>query len=73
MSRNYKTLIAIFLGLLSFVGVFFASRFDFNGFSINITWSLMLPLLVALAWGVKYGVISVVASPIILSLYSRFL
>ncbi|NMA69144.1 MAG: two-component sensor histidine kinase, partial [Desulfitobacterium sp.] len=65
MSRSYKTLISILFGLISFVGVFFASRFDFNGFSINITWSLMLPLLVALAWGIKYGVISVVASPII--------
>ncbi|MEL1135632.1 ATP-binding protein [Desulfitobacterium sp. THU1] len=65
MSKRYKTFISISFGLISFVGVFFASRFDFNGFSINITWSLMLPLLVALAWGTKYGVISVVASPII--------
>ncbi|AFL98815.1 bacteriophytochrome (light-regulated signal transduction histidine kinase) [Desulfitobacterium dehalogenans ATCC 51507] len=65
MSQRYRTFISILFGLISFVGVFFASRFDFNGFSINITWSLMLPLLVALAWGTKYGVISVVASPII--------
>lgn len=65
MGQRYKTFKSIIFGLISFVGVFFASRFDFNGFSINITWSLMLPLLVALAWGTKYGVVSVVASPII--------
>lgn len=55
----YKTAISTILGLIGFVGIFYSSRFNFNGFYINFTWSIMLPLLVTLGWGRKYGVISI--------------
>lgn len=58
-SSLYKSVVSILLGFLGFVGIFYSSRFDFNGFSINFTWSIALPLLVALAWGIKYGILSI--------------
>ncbi|MEG1796080.1 MAG: ATP-binding protein [Clostridium sp.] len=58
-TKLYKTAISIILGLIGFVGIFYSSRFNFNGFYINFTWSIMLPLLVTLGWGRKYGIISI--------------
>lgn len=55
----YKMSTAIVLGFMGFVGTFYSSRFDFNGFSINFTWSIILPMLVTLAWGRRYGIISI--------------
>lgn len=55
----YKISTAIVLGFLGFIGTFYSSRFDFNGFSINFTWSIILPMLVTLAWGRRYGIISI--------------
>lgn len=67
----YKITLSIILGLVGFIGVFYSSRFDFNGFSINFTWSLILPLLVSLAWGIRYGVISITLG--LIALYPFFL
>lgn len=55
----YKMIISILLGLLSFVGIFYSIRIEFSGTSINFALSLMLPMLVALAWGWKYGFLSI--------------
>lgn len=71
----YHTFVSIIMGLIGFIGIFYATRFDFNGFSINFAWSIILPLLVTLAWGKKYGVISitlgfVVVYPFILGSYN---
>lgn len=57
--RHYKFWVSVIMGILGFLGIFFSSSYDFNGFSINFAWSLSLPLLVSLAWGAKYGLYSV--------------
>ena len=62
----YKIFVSIFLGLIGFIGIFFSSRFYFNGFYINFSWSITLPLLVTLAWGIKYGIISITLGLVIL-------
>lgn len=55
----YKIIISILLGFLSFLGIFYSIRIEFSGTSINFALSLMLPMLVALAWGWKYGLLSI--------------
>lgn len=55
----YRMIISILLGILSFVGIFYSIRIEFSGASINFALSLMLPMLVALAWGWKYGLLSI--------------
>lgn len=54
----YKTLISISLGLLGSVGTFFALRFKVDKFNLDFMWSMILPMLVNQAWGVKYGLLS---------------
>ncbi|CQR47309.1 Phytochrome-like protein cph1 [Paraliobacillus sp. PM-2] len=71
----YKTIVSLMMGFIGFLGIFVSSSFDFNGFSVNFTWSLILPLLVSLAWGIKYGIISitlglVIVYPFILGSYN---
>lgn len=56
---SYALVVSILLGLLGFLGSFFSSQYGFNQFSINIIWSLILPILVVLAWGLPYGIISI--------------
>jgi len=63
---TYKIVVSVILGLIGFVGTFYSSRFDFNGFSINFAWSIILPLIVTLAWGIKYGIISITLGLIVL-------
>ena len=62
----YKFLTSIILGLIGFIGIFYSTRFDFNGFFINFPWSIMLPLMVTLAWGPKYGIVSITFGLVIL-------
>jgi signal transduction histidine kinase len=62
----YKCIVSIALGFAGFIGIFYSTRFDFNGFSINFPWSIILPMLVSLAWGVRYGIISITLSLIVL-------
>lgn len=62
----YKVFVSVVLGFVGFIGIFYSSRFDFNGFSINFAWSLILPLLVTLAWGMRYGIISITLGLIVL-------
>lgn len=69
----YKIIVSITLGIIGFIGVFYSSRFDFNGFSINFIWSMILPILVTLAWGIKYGLISIsliISYPFIVGSYN---
>ena len=54
-----RVIIAIILGLLGFIGSFYSSQYGFNAFSINIIWSIILPILVVLAWGTGYGLLSI--------------
>lgn len=62
----YKSITSIILGLVGFIGIFYSTRFDFNGFFVNFPWSIMLPLLVTLAWGSKYGIMSITLGLVIL-------
>lgn len=57
--RNiYKTLIAVGLGLICFVGTFLVLKFNVGPLNLDFVWSLIFPMLVNLAWGTKYGLIS---------------
>ncbi len=64
--KIYKYTISIILGFVGFIGIFYSTRFDFNGFSINFAWSIILPLLVTLAWGIRYGIISITLGMMVL-------
>ncbi len=55
----YKIIVSIIFGFAGFIGIFYCNRFDFNGFYINFSWSIALPLLVTLAWGRIYGMLSI--------------
>ncbi|SDK24116.1 ATP-binding protein [Natronincola ferrireducens] len=55
----YKITLSVMLGFIGFVGAFYSTRLNFNEFYINFPWSIILPLLVSLAWGPYYGVISI--------------
>ncbi|KAF0091148.1 MAG: integral membrane sensor signal transduction histidine kinase [Fusobacteria bacterium] len=55
----YKIIVSFLLGVISFIGIFYSIRIEFSGTSINFALSLMLPMLVALAWGWKYGFLSI--------------
>ena len=57
--KVYKIVVSILLGLISYIGIFYSIRIEFSGTSINFALSLMLPMLVALAWGWKYGLLSI--------------
>lgn len=57
--KIYKIIVSILLGLISYMGIFSSIRIEFSGTSINFALSLMLPMLVALAWGWKYGFLSI--------------
>lgn len=58
-NKLYKIFVSVLLGIISFIGIFYSIRIEFNGTSINFALSLMLPMLVALAWGWKYGFLSI--------------
>lgn len=62
----YKIIVSILLGVISFIGIFYSIRIEFSGTSINFALSLMLPMLVALAWGWKYGLLSISLSLVFL-------
>jgi PAS domain S-box-containing protein len=57
--ERYKVLISVLFGLLGFFGAFFSIRFDYGTVDIIVNWSLIFPLMVALAWGKKFGLISI--------------
>lgn len=58
-ARRYKLGISILFGLLGFLGTFFTTSIEFSGFSINFIWSIILPLVVSLAYGPWYGLFSI--------------
>lgn len=59
MKIPYKTSVSILLGWLGFIGIFYSSRVEFNQVFVNFPWSIILPLMVTLVWGTKYGLISI--------------
>lgn len=57
---RYKTAISIIMGFIGLVGGFYAIKFDYSDVNIIINWSLIFPLLVTMAWGIRYGCISII-------------
>lgn len=56
---TYKITFSILFGLLGFVtNLFLTIKFDFPPFTAVILIGLLFPLLIALAWGWKYGLLS---------------
>ncbi|HAX95224.1 MAG TPA: two-component sensor histidine kinase [Prolixibacteraceae bacterium] len=80
MLKNYKLerkklILSWLIGLFSLAGIFFSTRLAFNEFSINFPWSLILPMVVTLAWGRFYGMVclflgGVIIYPFILGPYN---
>ncbi|GKX68143.1 PAS domain S-box protein [Inconstantimicrobium mannanitabidum] len=56
----YKALVSLSFGILGFIGIFFSLRIKINQFNLDFIWSLMFPMLVTQAWGIKYGLLSAV-------------
>ncbi len=54
------------LGLTSFILILYSTRFSFNEFSINFPWGLTFPMLVTLAWGTPYGLVSLIGGGVLL-------
>jgi signal transduction histidine kinase len=54
----YKVIVSIILGLGCLIGAPYSITFPFSGFNISFVWSVIFPTLVTLAWGHKYGIIS---------------
>ena len=57
--RRYKMVVSLLMGVLAFAGIFWSVRLEYGSFNINFAFSLLLPMLVSLAWGWKYGLASV--------------
>ncbi|MZQ99717.1 MAG: GHKL domain-containing protein [Acidaminobacter sp.] len=65
LERN-KLILSWMIGLFSLAGIFFSTRLAFNEFSINFPWSLILPMVVTLAWGRFYGMVCLVLGGVII-------
>ncbi len=57
-SELKKVIISILFGLLGLTGSYFSFNYMVEDFTVTIVWSFIFPLLVALAYGWKYGLIS---------------
>ncbi|MBP2666499.1 MAG: integral rane sensor signal transduction histidine kinase [Firmicutes bacterium] len=55
---RYRFFISILMGSLCFLELYFPIHYSVLDFELNITWSRIFPLLVALAWGPRYGIVS---------------
>lgn len=53
-----KALISLLLGFAGFAGAFFSFKFSAPPLTLSILWSYSLPLLAALAYGGRYGLIA---------------
>lgn len=64
LERN-KFIVSWLIGLVSLAGILFSTRLAFNEFSINFPWSLILPMVVTLAWGRSYGMLCLLLGGVI--------
>lgn len=53
-----KVLISVLLGLAGFAGAFFSPQFSVPPLTLSILWSYTFPLLAAMAYGARYGLIA---------------
>jgi PAS domain S-box-containing protein len=56
--RIYKVTVSLLSGLMGLILIYASIRLNFSGFRLNFVWSIGFPLLVSLAWGPFYGLIS---------------
>jgi|GEM_PF-1219847 len=70
----YKVFISVLFGLLGLIGTFYSIQFNYVNDKIIINWSLIFPLLVAMAWGKRYGCISIILGLTVLYpfIYGRY-
>lgn len=59
MGEIYKIVISILFGLAGLIGAIHSIQFDYGDVRIIINWGLIFPLMIALAWGRRYGCISI--------------
>lgn len=59
--RGYKTVLSILFGLAGFALNFQTIIFPFGQYTVAILVGLLFPLLIALSWGWKYGLLSALA------------
>lgn len=57
---RYKVFISVMFGLLGFIGSLYSIQFHYSDVKIIICWSLIFPLMVVMAWGRRYGCISII-------------
>lgn len=59
VSKAYAWIVSWVFGILAFFGIFYSLRIQLDGTSINFALSLILPMLISLAWGHRYGLLSI--------------
>ena len=57
-SSQSKILISILFGILSVIFVKFGFEATLGEINVNIPWSLIFPLIIAIVYGSKYGIIA---------------
>lgn len=56
--ENYKIIISIIIGIIGFIASYHSVQLNYGIVKIVFNWGLIFPLLVTMAWGVRYGIIS---------------
>jgi PAS domain S-box-containing protein len=57
-SNFKKAVISILLGLAGFLGAYFSLNFSAGNFSLSMVWSSVFPLMAAMAYGSKFGLLA---------------
>ena len=60
-NTRYKIIVSILFGLLGFVVNFYSIDFPFPPYTATVLIGLLFPMLIALTWGWKYGLLSALA------------
>lgn len=58
---RYRLGVSIALGLLSFLELYFPIHYWVQGYELNIIWHRLFSLILALAWGPQYAMVSLIA------------
>jgi PAS domain S-box-containing protein len=69
ISKKRKLLVSLLLGVLGFTLSPFGIAFQWEQLTINIPWSLLFPVLAAMAYGWKYGVLAGLAGGALFPFY----
>lgn len=74
---SYKVILSVALGIMATISAFFSLEYDFELFQINLLWGHIFFIIVTMAWGFRYGFISLTAGlmfvvPIYLWPYNGF-